>query len=95
MGHIGRHGPFLKLMAAFELALGRPERAVRIAAASMRWVRELGGELPETLTQAGDPLTGSLAFLTADEHARGVEEGTAMSLEEAVAYAIADDSSTS
>lgn len=90
MGHIGRHGPFLKLMASFELALGRPERAVRIAAASTRWVRELGGELPEALTQSGDPLVESRAHLTAEQYEQGVQEGTAMSLEEAVAYATAE-----
>ncbi len=90
MGNVGRHGPVLKVLAAFELALGRPERAVRLAVASRKWVRELGGELPETLTHAGDPLEASRSQLTAEEYDRGVEEGDSMTLQEAVAYAIGD-----
>lgn len=90
-GHIGRHGAFLKLMAAFELSLGRPRRAVRLAAASRRWMTELGGELPEALTHSGNPLEATRQLLGDEEHARGVEEGSRMSLDEAITYALSDE----
>ena len=88
LGNIGRHGPFAKLLAKLELASGRPERAVRLAAAAEKWTDILGGELPEALIQAGDPLEDTRALLTPEEHARGVEEGRAMTLDEAVAYSL-------
>ena len=34
MGHIGRMGSFLKMSAALELKLGRPQRAVRLASSA-------------------------------------------------------------
>jgi predicted ATPase/class 3 adenylate cyclase len=88
LGNIGRHGPFAKLLAKIELALGRPERAVRLAAAAERWTELLGGELPEAIIQAGDPLEEARALLGPEEHARGVEEGTAMTLDDVVKYAL-------
>ena len=90
LGNIGRHGPFAKFLAKLELSLGRPERAVRLAAAAERWTDVLGGELPEALIQAGNPLEDTRALLSPDEHARGVEEGRAMTLDEVVQYALAE-----
>lgn len=92
MGHVGRHGAFLKLLAAIELSLGRANRAARLAAASERYVRELGGVLPEALIHAGDPLEESRRQLDDAQHARAVEEGARMSLDDAVAYAVSDES---
>ncbi len=90
MGNVGNHAPFLKWLAGMELATGRPDRAVRLAAAAERFMHELGGELPEALTHAGDPLEETRGRLGEDEHARGVEEGRKMSLDEAVTYALSD-----
>jgi hypothetical protein len=42
-------------------------------------------------TQAGDPLEDARQLLSADDYARGVEEGRAMTFEEAVAYALETD----
>jgi predicted ATPase/class 3 adenylate cyclase len=94
LGNIGRHGPFAKLLAKLELATGRAERAVRLAAAAEMWTDILGGELPEALIQAGDPLEDTRALLTPEEHARGVEEGKAMTLDEVVAYALDEPAAT-
>ena len=90
MGNVGSYAPFLKWLAGMELATGRPDRAVRLAAAAERFMHELGGELPEALTHAGDPLEETRGRLGEDEHARGVEEGRKMSLDEAVTYALSD-----
>ena len=88
LGNIGRHGPFAKFLAKLEIASGRPERAVRLAAAAEKWTDILGGELPEALIQAGGALEDTRALLTPEEHARGVDEGRAMTLDEVVAYAL-------
>ena len=90
LGNIGRHGPFARLLAKLELANGRPERAVRLAAAAARWTETLGGQLPDALIEAGDPIEESRPLLSADEHARGVAEGNAMTLDEVVEYALAE-----
>jgi len=80
--------PWLKLLAALELAEGRPERAVRLAAIAARSVEEVGGELPEALTGVGNPMEEARPLLDQDDYARAVEEGGAMGIDEAVAYAL-------
>jgi tetratricopeptide (TPR) repeat protein len=82
--------PWLKMLAALELAQGRPERAVRLAAIAARAVEELGGELPEALTGVGNPLEEARALLDEDAYARAVQEGLAMTVDQAVAYALED-----
>ncbi|MDQ3871124.1 MAG: AAA family ATPase, partial [Chloroflexota bacterium] len=88
MRDVGRAALGLKILAALELADGRPERAVRLAAASQKFNEEMGGGVPDALLLAGDPLAESRAVLAAEEHARGVQEGRAMSADEALAYAL-------
>jgi hypothetical protein len=85
MGNVGML-PWAKMGAVLELALGQPERAVRLAAIAARAVDDLGGELPESLMGPGDPLEETRLVLAEDEHARGVEEGRAMDFDQAVAY---------
>lgn len=87
MGNVGML-PWAKLLAALELAQGRPERAVRLAAIAARSVEELGGELPAALTGVGNAMEEARPLLAEDEYARAVEEGRAMSMDEAVAYAL-------
>lgn len=80
--------PWLKFGAKIELARGRPERAVRMAAAAQRSIEELGGELPVMITGVGDPLEDARPLLDADAFAVGVAEGRAMTLDRAIAYAL-------
>ncbi len=88
LGNAGRIAPFLKLIAWLELTMGNPGRGVRLAAAAQRLRDQLGGDLPEALTRSGDPIEQARRVLSAEEHAQAVREGQAMSLEEAVAYAL-------
>ena len=87
LGYLGML-PWLKLLARLEFDSGRPDRAVRLAAIAARAVEEIGGELPEELTLAGDPLGEGRALLSDVEFARAVEEARAMSFEEAAAYGL-------
>jgi predicted ATPase/class 3 adenylate cyclase len=89
MGYVGLAPLALKFMARVELFFsgGDPRRAVRLAAAAERYFDEIGGQLA-MLEPLGDPLGEARALLSEDEHARAMEEGLAMSLEVAVAYAM-------
>jgi tetratricopeptide (TPR) repeat protein len=88
LGTLGRLPLALKILAAVELGLGRPERAVRLGAAADRWNDEVGGELPEIIAQLGDPVEEARPALSPADHARAVDEGRSMSLEEQIAYAL-------
>jgi predicted ATPase/class 3 adenylate cyclase len=90
MGNVGML-IWAKMGAKLELALGRPERAVRLAALAAQSVEELGGELPEALIGPGDPLEEARLLLPEDEYARAVSEGRAMSIDEAAAYILEED----
>jgi hypothetical protein len=93
MGNVGML-IWLKMGAKLELAVGRPERAARLAAMAAQAVEELGGELPEGLIGPGDPLEETRLLLPADEYARAVSEGRAMAknFDAAAAYVLEDDS---
>jgi non-specific serine/threonine protein kinase len=80
--------PYLKLMARLELMRDRPERAATLAAIAQRAVDDVGGELPEELTQVGNPLEDARRLLSEEAFARAVTEGIAMSFDEAVAYTL-------
>ena len=88
LGTLGRLPLGLKILAAVELGMGRPERAVRLGAAAERYNDEIGGELPDVIAQLGDPVEEARPLLEPDEHARAVAEGRSMSLEEQIAYAL-------
>ena len=88
LGTLGRLPLGLKILAAVELGRGRPERAVRLAAAANRYNDEIGGELPDVIAQLGDPVEEARSLLSDAEHARAVAEGRGMSLEEQIAYAL-------
>jgi predicted ATPase/class 3 adenylate cyclase len=88
MRYLGRIPSALKAQASTQLILGRPERALRLAAAAARLTDELGGDIPDGLILGGDTLQETRKLLTPDEHARGLQKGRGMSLEEAVAYAL-------
>lgn len=91
LGHVGQLAVTLGLLSACELALGRPERAVRLGAASERRSDEFGGTVGSyggPLAQNRDYIAGARSQLPADRYARAVAEGRGMSLEEAVAFAL-------
>jgi predicted ATPase/class 3 adenylate cyclase len=88
LGNIGRHGPFARMLAKLELDTGHPERAVRLAVAAEKWTDLLGGQLPDEFIHAGNPLEDARGILSPEEHARGVEEGREMTLDEVVAFAL-------
>jgi hypothetical protein len=92
MGNVGML-IWLKMGAKLELAVGRPERAARMAAIAAQAVEELGGELPEGLIGPGDPLEETRLILPADEYARAVAEGRAMAsnFDAVAAYTLEDD----
>ena len=87
LGYLGML-PWLKLMARLELERGAAERAAVLATVAKRAVDDLGGELPEELTQVGNPLEDARALLSEDDFGLAVARGRAMSFEEAVAYTL-------
>jgi predicted ATPase len=91
MRYLGRIPSALKAQANQHLMLGRPDRAVRLAAASARLAEGLGGDIPDALVLGPDAIDQSRDLMSREEHARGIEEGRAMTLEEAIAYAMEDD----
>ncbi|MDP9325750.1 MAG: hypothetical protein M3O87_04340, partial [Candidatus Dormibacteraeota bacterium] len=88
LGTLGRLPLHFKMVAALELAQGRPGRAVRLAAASDRYKDELGGELADWVFPVGNPLEESRPLLAPEEYAQAAEEGRAMTVEEAVKYSL-------
>ncbi len=88
MGNVGLYPMAIKAIAAFELAgRGDPARVVRMAAAAERLFDDLGGQLA-VMARFGDPMGQARELLGSDEYTRAVEEGDALSVDEAVAYAL-------
>jgi predicted ATPase/class 3 adenylate cyclase len=87
LGYVGML-PWLKLLARMEISRGNPERAATLAAVALRAVEDLGGELPEEMTQVGNPLEDARGQLSEAAYAAAVTKGLAMNLDEAVAYAL-------
>jgi DNA-binding CsgD family transcriptional regulator len=87
LGHRGQVPIGLLGIAADELRLGRPDRALRLAAAAGRESEALGGTVARDWSEAHTDLEAA-ALLPADEVARGLREGAAMSVDEAIAYAL-------
>jgi len=80
--------PWLKLLARMELLRGNPLRAATLAATAQRAVEDLGGELPEEMTQVGNPLEDARGLLSEEAYAAARTKGRAMNFDEAVAYAL-------
>jgi predicted ATPase/class 3 adenylate cyclase len=91
-GYLGRLPGILKGFAATQLALGHPERAVCLGAASARYADEVGGNLSEGIVRAGDPVEEARELLAEDVHATAMELGRAMPIDDVVAYALDDRS---
>jgi predicted ATPase/DNA-binding CsgD family transcriptional regulator len=90
LGHRGQLPIMLMTMAFHELRLGRPERALRLAAAAGQGAAEVGGIVnsQRDFSGQGRPDLEAASRLPADEVARAVREGRAMSTDEAIAYAL-------
>ncbi|MFL5641232.1 MAG: ATP-binding protein [Chloroflexota bacterium] len=88
LGTLGRLPLGLKMLAAAELGMGDPERAVRLGAAAERFNDEIGGEVPDIIAQLGTPVEEARPMLDRTDHARAVTEGRSMSLDRLIAYAL-------
>ena len=73
-------------------AMKDPSAQLCFGAASARYADEVGGNLSEAILRAGDPVEEARAILTEDAHARALELGRAMSIDEVAAYALEDHS---
>jgi tetratricopeptide (TPR) repeat protein len=91
LGNLGRLPLWFKLLATLELAAGHPRRAVRLGAAADRYTEEIGGDRADVYGRLGDPVEEGRPLLEPTEHARAVEEGRGMSLEERIRYALAPE----
>jgi predicted ATPase/class 3 adenylate cyclase len=69
---------------------GQPERAVRLAGAAEAWRNKVGGQVPAAFFPFADPREAAAEMLDEVTLERAWEEGSAMSLEEALAYARED-----
>lgn len=87
LGYLGMM-PWLKLLARLEVDRGNAERAAILATVAQRAVEDLGGELPEEMTQVGNPLEDARGALSEEAFERAVAKGRAMGFEEAVAYTL-------
>jgi tetratricopeptide (TPR) repeat protein len=90
LGNLGRLPLALKVLAALELQAGEPRRAVRLESAARRLSDDVGGDLFQVFGQLGDPIEESRPLLDPEDHARALAEGRSLSLDEQVAYALAE-----
>jgi predicted ATPase/class 3 adenylate cyclase len=88
LGNLGRLPLAFKLLAALELQAGEPRRAVRIEAAARRLSEDIGGDLYQVFGQLGDAIEEARPQLDPEEHARAVEEGRTLGLDEHVRFAL-------
>jgi tetratricopeptide (TPR) repeat protein len=77
----------LEYIAELESRLGHPERALRLAGAAEALKESAGGQVPPEFVALSDPRGAARPALSEEDIAAAWEEGRAMSLEEAVAYA--------
>jgi predicted ATPase/class 3 adenylate cyclase len=77
----------LDYVAALENRLGRPVRALRLAGAAEALKEAAGGQVPPEFAALSDPRRAARPALKEEDIAAAWEEGRAMTLEEAVAYA--------
>jgi hypothetical protein len=82
LGNLGRLPLALKVLAALELQAGEARRAVRLESTARRLSEDVGGDLYQVFGRLGDPIEEARPLLDPEEHARAVEEGRTLSLEE-------------
>lgn len=84
---LASHLRFLAIVANDE---GRPERAVRLAGAAEAWREKVAGQVPAAFFPFADPREAAAKVLDDAVLERAWAEGSAMSLEQALAYARED-----
>ena len=77
----------LRFLAMAANDAGHPERAVRLAAAAEAWRQKVGGQVPAAFFPFTDPRETAAEVLDERSMERAWAEGSAMTLEEALAYA--------
>ena len=77
----------LRFLAMAANDVGHPERAVRLAAAADAWRQKVGGQVPAAFFPFTDPRETAAEALDERSMERAWAEGSAMTLEEALAYA--------
>jgi predicted ATPase/class 3 adenylate cyclase len=82
----------LDALAALEISLGHPVRALRLAGAAEALKESAGGQVPPEFAYP-DPRRAARTALPEERIASAWDEGRAMSLDEAVAYARVDPAS--
>jgi predicted ATPase/class 3 adenylate cyclase len=87
LGSILGTGVSIQALAVLAVRLGRPEVGVRLAGAVDRLKEVAGGEAPPAVVGLEDPREIAKDSLTDDRITALWEEGRAMSVEEAIAYA--------
>jgi predicted ATPase/class 3 adenylate cyclase len=80
----------LRFLAMAANDAGQPERAVRLAGAAEAWRKKVGGQVPAAFFPFSDPREAAAKVLDEATLERAWEEGSAMSLEEALAFARED-----
>jgi non-specific serine/threonine protein kinase len=90
IGNLGQVPIALLQLGKPEIEHGRPDRAVRLVAAAGRGSEAIGGTVLSHRDWAGIADIGqwAAALVPADEITRGIREGRAMSIDEAIAYAL-------
>lgn len=81
----------LRFLAIAANGAGHPERAVRLAAVAEALREKVGGKVPDAFFPFDDPRETAAKVLDAETVERAWAEGSAMSLEEALAYAREED----
>jgi predicted ATPase/class 3 adenylate cyclase len=81
----------LREMAALEIDRGNMQRAVRLAGSSESLSKTLGGGVPLVALNLEDPRGPARRMMSEGDVEKAWQQGAAMSLKEAVAYALGDD----
>lgn len=90
LGNLGRLGENLRMAASIEMELGRPKRAVVLAAATARHADEIGGNVTDSFVSI-DVSGPAWATLGDEAYAAAEARGRAMSIPEAAEFAIASE----
>jgi hypothetical protein len=70
--------------------MGQPERAIRLAGFAATWRKKVGGQVPDAFFPFTDPREAAAKVLNEASVERAWADGSAMSLEDALAYARED-----
>jgi predicted ATPase/class 3 adenylate cyclase len=81
---------WVELLGDVEIAMGRPRRGLRLAAAGSALRTEYGGGAPPPLLEMEDPMKLVSGVLTETEVEENWQEGLQMSPDEILAYALKD-----